>query len=467
MRTGCTFLLMIALVALWTTTSRAQQTGAPDSSQEQVSPPVGPMSPLSGAQLLTPGFVGEARNFILPTVGCTENANTNPTGYNQNSSLFSESTCVGALTLQRIGKHSQLNLDDAGGGMFFNRALQPGAATNTNRYALFDELGVSEQVSGNRWNWQVSDQGMYLPETPVGFAGFGALSSYIGGAAGGNSLSSAPALNGAYQPNQALFTGYSNRLSDLATTQFDYSVSGRSIITGTAMIGTLQYITPGFIDDTYWMAMGGYNYFFGRGDEIALTYDENHFMFSGGHPGFVNRGLSVLYGHRINGRLSVELSVAPMTNVIPVRPGRTDTVFFMSTFDSLQYVAQRWDASLTLSRVMTGGAGVATGAERNMVGVSYGRRLLPKLHGSVQSSFDDTQSIAQETGGVSSQFRYFEVGANLERNFGQHVSMYLNYNVQRQTSTRAICVGGECASVFLRQVVGIGINWHVRRVNLE
>ena len=475
MRTCCTCLMAIGLVALWATTSRAQTAGAQvgqtpvsasDSSQAPTPPPVGAMSPLSGAQVLTPGFLGQAHSFVLPTLGCTEYANNSPTGYEQNSGLFSESTCVGALTLQRLWKHSQLNLDDAGGGLLFNRSLGTGTAATTGRFAAFDELGISEQVSGNRWNLQVADRGTYLPETPEGFAGFGSLGSYIGGE-GGNSLSNAPALNSAYQPNQALYTGLSKRLSDLATTEFDYSVSGRSIITATAMVGTLQYITPGFIDDTYWMAMGGYNYFFGRGDEIALMYDENHFLFTGAHPGFVNRGMSVLYGHRINGRLSFEVSVAPMTNVIPVPQAKTVTAFYLSSFDTLQYVAARWDANLSFSRGMAGGAGVATGAQRNMVEGTFGRRLSPKLHGSVQTSFNQTKSIAQETAGVSSVYNYWQAGVNLERDFGQHVSMYLNYNVQRQNSTRAVCVGADCATSFMRQVGGIGINWHVRRVNLE
>jgi hypothetical protein len=116
---------------------------------------------------------------------------------------------------------------------------------------------------------------------------------------------------------------------------------------------------------------------------------------------------------------------------------------------------------------MTGGAGIATGGERNMVEAVFGRRFTPKFHGSVQSSFDDTRTIAQETAGVSSKYNYWQVALNLERDLGPHVSMYVNYNVQRQVSSRAICVGAECATAFLRQVGGIGINWHVRRVNLE
>jgi len=476
MRKGRTLLLLLVLAPLWTATSRAQQAGAqvgqtpvsgPDTTEAPASPTVGAMSPLAGAQVLTPGFMGEAHSFVLPTLGCSEYANSNPTGYAQNSKLFSESTCVGALTLQRVGRHSQLNLDDAGGGLFFNRSLRQGTAANASRFEAFDELGISEQVSGSRWNWQVGDRGAYLPETPEGFAGFGTLANYIGGEAGGNSLSNAPALNSAFQPNQALYTGLSKRLSDLATTQFDYSLNARSIITGTAMVGTLQYMTPGFIDNTYWMAMGGYNYYFGRGDEIALTYDENHFLFTGGHPGFVNRGLSVLYGHRINGRLSFEVSVAPMINVIPVPPSKTVTAFYLSTFDSLQYVAARWDASLSLSRGMTGGAGVATGAARNMVEATFGRRFSPKLHGSAHTSFNDTRSIAQENAGFSSVYNYWQIGLNLERDIGPHVSMFMNYNVERQVSNRAVCVGTECATTFLRQVGGIGLNWHVRRVSLE
>jgi hypothetical protein len=351
--------------------------------------------------------------------------------------------------------------------MFFNRTLQTGANTNFNRVGLFDELGISEELTGSRWKWLVADRGAYLPETPQGFAGFGTVASYIGGAQAVSTLSNAPALNSAYEPNQALYTGLSKRFGDLATTQFEYSLNGRSIITATGMVGTLQYITPGFIDDTFWIFMAGYNYFFGRGDGIALMYDENHFLFTGGRPGFVNRGFSFLYGHKINGRLSVELSVAPMANVVPEPQGKTVTLPFLSTFDSVEYLTTRWDASVSVSRVMTGGAGVATGAQRNMVEGNYGRRLSPKLHVAGHISFDNLQSISQESAGAQSHYNYWQGGFNLERDMGPHVSLYVNYNLQRQVSNKPICVGADCATAFTRQVAGIGFNWHVRRVNLE
>src|ERR1035441_3829113 len=118
---GCMYLATIALVALGTTPSRAQQSGgqagetlltsafsmpqpatdetlanAPNLNEGQASAPA-TMPPLGGVQVLAPTQGGTSESYWAPALACTEYATTNPNGLNRNSGLFSESSCAGNL----------------------------------------------------------------------------------------------------------------------------------------------------------------------------------------------------------------------------------------------------------------------------------------------------------------------------------------------------------------------------------
>jgi len=482
-------------MGLWTTRSWAQQgnppTGQAGSTTASPTSPVGPsqtpvtaaspiegqppastpMPPLSGVQVLAPTFGGTSQSYMLPALACTEYATTSPSGINRNSGLFSQTSCDGNLTLQRVGRSTQLNLDVTGGGFYYNRPYE----TGTKRDGTEGGLAVFERVNGRRWNWLVGDQGTYLPEGSMGYGGGAGLSSFAGGM-GGGAIASAPALNSAFSPNQSIYGGMDRRFSDLALSEFTFVVGPRTTLTATAMFGTLQFLTPGNTDDRYWTLMGGYNRTFGRSNTFAMNYEEMHFNFGASQGGMLTRGASILYGRQVSPKLTVELSVAPMAREISVpQTGATTTLptgattnFFIGTYDSLGYRALHWDGSLGFDRSQTGGAGVQAGVEMTMVAASLGRQLWRRVHGSLNVSYANNRAMAQSSsGGPRPTYDYVQAGANLTHELGPHISMYLNYYVQRQISNTAICEGATCSTVYSRQVGGFGINWHARPVKID
>jgi hypothetical protein len=282
-----------------------------------------------------------------------------------------------------------------------------------------------------------------------------------------NSLSSAPALGTAFAPNQSMYGGLARRFSDEAETQVNYQVSPRSTVTASAMFGTLQYLTPGFIDDRYWMATLGYNRTIGRADELAFTYDEMHFNF-GASQNMVSRGASILYGHQLSQRFTVELSVAPADRELSLPGVSSSGKLFVGTYDTLSYRGERWDGSVSFSRTLGGGAGLIAGAERSAVMGSLGRQLTRHWHGEFSSSYANNRGFRPATSTAAEpSYDYVEGGVDLSREFGPHVSAYINYSVQRQTGNTAICVGGNCQGVYFRQVGGMGISWHARPIKIE
>ena len=406
---GCMYLATIALVALGTTPSRAQQSGgqagetlltpafsipqpgtnetlvnAPNRIEGQASVPA-PMPPLGGVQVLASTQGGTSESYWAPALACTEFATTNPNGLNRNSGLFSESSCAGNLTLQKVDRHSQLNLDFTGGSFDYSRSYE----TATKQYGTAGELSVLEQVKRRRWNWMAGNQGSYLPEGAVGFEPFAGLSTFAGGT-GGSALASAPALNSTFSPNQSIYSGVARRFSDLALSELRFDAGPKTTLTATVMLGTQQFFAPGFIDNLSLDVIAGYNRTFGRGNEVALTYDEMHYSFSSSQQGFSARGASILYGRPINRKLIVELSVAPMA-----REAGSTTRFFLGTYDSLGYRARRWDGTLRFDRTLTGGAGFLAGAERSQVTAMLGRQLSRRVHGSMNVAFADNLSVVQ------------------------------------------------------------------------
>jgi hypothetical protein len=369
--------------------------------------------------------------------------------------------------MQRIQKHSQLNLNYAGGAFWYSQQLPAGTLASLKPYGSFHELGLFEQVSTRRWKWLVGDQGMYLPETPIGFYGFGGLTSF-GGGLGGAALANAPSLGPLFSPDQSILTGTARRLSNSALTQIEYDASGRSSTTATASYGTLQFLEPGFIDSRYWIFMAGYNHRLSQHDEVAVTYAHYYFKFNGPNREFLDRGFSILYGHQITGKFSLQISVAPLVNQIAAPLGGAATKSFLSTFDSLAYRSLKWDAVLSFERMMTGGSGILPGAEMDWEQTTIGRQLSRKIRGSLQLSHAYNQSLAQEsTLARRSKYEYWQAGFSLSREFGPHLSTYLNYYAQRQISNTPLCVGSNCTTAFLRQIGGVGINLHARPLKID
>jgi hypothetical protein len=301
---------------------------------------------------------------------------------------------------------------------------------------------------------------------PTGFLGFDGLTSF-GEGLGGAAFANAPSLSSSFSPDQSIFTGLARRLSDSALTQFEYDPSSRSALTATVSVGTLQFLDPGFINSRYIVLMAGYSHNISRHDEVAVSYDHYYYRYNGPNQAILNLGFSILYGHQINRRFSLEISVAPMVNQIALLPGGTSTRAFLSTFDSLQYRTRAWDASVSFDRMIQGGAGVLPGAKTDSTQGSIGRQLTRKVRGSLQFSHTSDQSLTQvSTLALRSEYGYWGAGFGLSREFGRRVSMYLNYSAQRQLSNVPVCVGSSCTRTFLRQAGGVGINWHARPIKL-
>ncbi len=437
-----------------------------DSNPQETSPATPAINALSGADVLTPRSGGGGRSYLLPSFQWTGYAITNPNlTTTDHSSLFGQSTYVGNLTLQRVRRRSQLNLDYAGGAFFYSRRLEGRSTIQSAPNGTFHSLGIRQAVGWRRWRLQLSDQLSYLPESAFGFTGFGGLNSF-GSRFGGGLLASAPQLNPTFEPNQTILTGSARRLSNTAVTEIQYSPGARSSITATALYGTLHFLDPGFIDSNYWAVTAGYDHALSRRNSIGIQYQHILIRLQGNHREILNRGFQLLYGHKISGRLSLLMSGGPVASQISLPSGGAVTRSFLNTYDSFQYSLRKGSIDTSFARYTTAGSGVLAGAESDWLNMSISHSLLRKIFGSISLSHAYNQSLTQETKlQRRSKFEAWQAGLTLSREVGKHTSVYVNYYVQRQASN--VCVGPDCGNVLFRQVGGVGINWHGRPIKLD
>lgn len=443
----------------------AVNTPSPEAGETKPAKPA--VTPLSGATDFSPGFQGEARSYLVPAIQWTGFGDTSTGSTTAETRVQAQSTIVGSLTLQRVRRHSQLNLDYAGGGFFYSRRLKSSSNFDSPTNGVLHRLGFVQQFTWPRWQLQLSDDGLYLPESPFGFSGFGGLESF-GLGLGGGFFRQAPSLNPTFQPNQTILTGRTQRLSNVAVTQIQFNPKPRSALTLTGTYGTLFFTNPAFLDSRYWMLMAGYNFAVTRKNTVGINY--GHYFLQLGAPNreLLYRGLELAYGRKVTGKLSLELSAGAMVNQVAKELGGSVTKVFWTTRDSLQCRFRRGSVSIAFWRNVTSGSGILVGAETYVTQFSAGRQFWRKAYASLDFGHAFNQSLSPEL--AARQRRKFETwhgGARLSREFGQHTSIYLNYTLQRQISNDPFCFGDSCGRVLLRHVGGIGLNWHGRPIGLD
>lgn len=422
---------------------------------------------LAGAQEFAPGSATPARSYLLPSFQWAGLGDTNVTGTTGRSELSLESTYVGNITLQRSRKRSQLNLDYAGGAYFYSGPIEGDFKTLPSTNGSFHRLGVTHTFNWRRWQVFLGDDFLYLPESPLGFSGFSGLESF-GSGQGGSFLGNATRVNPAFDPNQDILTGESRRLSNVVTGQIEYSIGKRSAITFASAYGNLHFLDAGFTDNRYLLMQAGYNHALTRSDFVSIFYVHTLYKFDLPNRDILYRGIQGAYGHRLTGRLSLELSGGPLINQIGVPLGGSMSSVFWATHDSLKYRSRRVDMDLSFARGISGGSGVLAGAESDLVELQVGRQLSRRIHGSVILAHTFDQSLDQEVAiQRNSKFESWLGGVLLSRELGRTMSVFVDYKVEREAFSDPTCLSSRCSRFFIRHVGGAGFNWHGRPLKIR
>jgi hypothetical protein len=425
------------------------------------------VTPLLGAQEFSPGSRTPARNYLIPTFQWTGSVDTNGNSSTGRAQRVMQSTYLGSLTVQHVKRRSQFNLNYAGGAFFYERTLEPVYTSEPQGYGTFHQLSISQKVAWRRWQLFLGDTGSYLPNSPLGFAGMGGLST-LGGGPEGLSLPGSPVISSMLQPSQSVLSTRARRLSNVAVAEVQLRATSRSTLSVTGGYGTLNFREPGFIDSNYEYLLAAYTHAVSRRDSLSLVYTHVLMRFDVPDRGILTRGFLVAYGHRITGRWSLEMSAGPLVNEIAQPQGGAITRSFWTTYDTLSYRTKRFELQGSFERSVRGGSGLLSGSESDFVRANLGTRLSRTSHVSLFFGHAYDQSLQRESAlQRRAKAELWEGGVILSREFGQHISTYVEYRTQRQIANSPLCFGNNCGATFFRQVAGIGLNWHARTIRSD
>ena len=413
----------------------------------------------SGAEEFTAGTRERLRSYFFPSLEVSEMADSNSPLTSESHEFETMESLTARLTLQKATKHSQLAVDYVGGEQIYNQDSQLDTTIH--------QLGVTQSYQGRRWGFLLDDRASYLPEAAFGYGGFGwmgALGPSLGGAFG----SILANLNPAFDPNAGLFTGRGSRISNATVAQVQYAAGPRSSITVSGSYGFLHFQTPGFIDSKNAFFLVAYSRTLTPRDYFGINYGFGIFQYPQGGESFQTNLLELSYGHRITGRLAVEVGGGPQLNVFKSPLTGSSTAPLWTAHCSLDYRVHKGAVALSYDRYTANGGGLLTGADTHLVQLAWTIQLTRNWSGSLEPSYSHSRSLSQTTSGENDYtYNSAYVGASLSRGLGRYTTMFITYNLQSQGSTTAPCLAGNCGTSLPRHMVGIGFDWHPRQITTD
>ena len=202
-------------------------------------------------------------------------------------------------------------------------------------------------------------------------------------------------------------------------------------------------------------------------DTIGFSYAFDETRFSPSIASINNNTINVSYGRHINNELSFQVGIGPQLNQYnPVGAPSTGVRVAWNLNTGLAYLHGRTVVNVAYTHGVNGGAGILTGATTDYVTVGISHPIGP--HMSVNGSFgaSENSSLPQALTIFSSYTSEFAT-IGISRKLGQQASIFATYNLNRQTTNGAPCLGVACGPQVLRHQFYIGFGWDMRPIPLR
>jgi hypothetical protein len=435
--------------------------GYPDqnpSGDQDSTPPLQPDTrPLTGVQKPTLGSPEFRHSYWVP--GFQYNNMIRSTALNQANAAGWNSTSyiTGNVSLLQAGSNSQLSVNYSGGGFLSTDSGQG------NGY--FHQFGLEQTLKWQRWQLTLLDQFSYLPESSFGFGGGTGISiPGIGGSLG--SLS--PGVQNNYQPNQSIFTSFGTRYSNSITAQAAYVFSPRSSINMAGSYGILRFLGAGNFDSDDTIFNVGYNYTLTKKDTIGVLYRLTAYRYLGNPQALNDHVAQAAYGHKITGRLALQLFGGPEITVFRVPIGSATHQVSGSGGATLNYASGPNNLSISYTHGLSNGSGLQIGSTNDQVQTRLARRLSRHWQGDANFGYARNRNL--ENSGIrqnSQTYNSYYVGGGLSRPLGRDANFWLAYTAQFQTSNQAVCATGKCSTSYTQHQITVGFSWHARPLVLR
>jgi hypothetical protein len=430
--------------------------------------------PLVGGFMYTLGSIAEMHSFLQPVLSIGEEGFTNP-GYTAGASKTFQTTTVpmGGLNLDLFGENNTLAIDYMGAGFIYNNI--PGLDSQSHMMTFMDSYRFRRAVV------TVGDFFSYTPNANFGFAGIGVLGGFGTGLENGLGFAAGVGggvgqVNPMFAPNESILTTGFGGYSNTALAELNYMLSARTSVTAMGTFGTLQFgAGSDFLTGNDADGMLGLNHTLSARDTIGVAYIYSTFHYAGRSQAFNSQMADFTYGRKITGRFSLQVYGGPDFVTYTTSPGQTVTSTYISGTANLSYALQRSTLGMYVGRFSSGGSGVIPGAETTTVSGSWQRQVTRTLTASVYGGFSRNSGYAfsptSPTAATSSasngrSYDYWFGDVTLNHPISRRISLYFGYEYQR--SSAPSCTNASCtlAPSVSNQVVGLGITFMPRPLQL-
>ena len=271
-------------------------------------------------------------------------------------------------------------------------------------------------------------------------------------------------------PAGGVFSNVGNRISNILSGGLERQLDHATSISGNGSWAVLNFVNPsptsGAIDNTQVSATMALNRRLDARSSASVNAVYSIFTYSGpgvtfATPDIATRGLNLSYQRLLSRSLSVSVSAGPQwvtssnNLLIPSNINVAGTA-------GVTYSRGLTNASVSYSRGVNGGSGVLPGALGDTVNGSlshsYGRNWVA----SISAAYTHTSGLTQLFTGVpigqtNSVYETVFGGAQVTRRISTHLSGYLSYTAQNQSSN---------FSVPWQNSFGIGISFSPRSTRL-
>jgi hypothetical protein len=456
---------------------------------------------------LEPGL--SSRSYLLPGIHVLDTADTDLSGsVVGRDPVHSVTRAIGSLQLQKIWKNYDLSVDYAGGAALYENFARTAAQIQA--------LNLEQRIRWRTGQLSIRDSFSFLPEGTFGYGAFGGEGGYdLGGFGhlagiediGGGAFFSAGQY-GTLGQNPRVTNTSLVELTELLNPRSSFTLTGSYGFTdftdnspgcppssafccppvGTCMPPTSTFcqpsancclppveadVAPGcLINSHQFAAQVGYSYQLSRRDQIALVYGFQDFSFPVTSLGsFTTNHVHVLYGHRITGRMDLQLGGGPQLTEIKQTGAGSIRQVTGTGRASLRYRFPRTTLSASYDRLSTNGSGFFGGANTNIarLNVTHTLSRLLTLNGDVGFAHN-TRLLPSSTPGTPNSFQDEYFGFGLRRLFGRYMDGYLTYQFSDLNFNVPVCPTADstaCGRSSQRHTIIIGLDWHPRPIRID
>ncbi len=413
--------------------------------------------PLTGVQTLTLGSPELRHSYWIPGFQYSNLVRSDSLYQPAIPDWNTTSYIVGNLSLLETWNRSQLAVNYSGGGSVSTDQLQG------NNY--YHQLGIVQAFNWQRWQLIFIDQFSYLPQAQFGF---GVSSNLDVPGTGGSLQPTLPGLQTNYQPNQSILTSLGPRYSNSITTQIAYDTSPRSSVTLSGSYGILRFVQIGNIDTNDAIFSVGYSYTLSQKDSIGVLYRFNGYRYIGDPQAFNSHEALLAYGHKVTGRLALQLFGGPEVTIFRVPVGNESNRISVAGGGTVTYASARTGLSITYDHGVSGGSGQFTGTNTDQLQNTINHQLSRVWKGNLTYGFARNASLGLSSASQASQvFDSWFAGGGLSRPLGRTANFTLGYTAYIQSSRLPVCVGSACSTSYLQHQVSLGFQWHTRPLVLR